>query len=480
MKYVIKSLLVVGVILSFWACGNKSTVVEEQGSLNNPSVVKILMKDMNPQLEDIQLFEVTLEQNLEKQGLYVDIQILDSPVGRYQEVVPLAVRTGQITPDLVYFQGGDIPLSNEGFLTDLTPFLENAKYIPNIMQEHNRDRLENYPYMIWLSPARVSVPVIRKDIFEQLSTGEALMAEPTLENYYNFFVELKSKFDMSFTADSIQRMDSVFDSAFGITSSIVKEGGSWVYSQVSNNTREKLNFYARLFDAGLMDNEIFTNTWDVAEAKFYEGKSGVIIGTAGAVINIYNNKIVGLYGDQAELVVLPPAKGVAFHYASVDTSKETRGWAIHSGSQVKEVAFALLDYMASPEGRMIDLIGLEGMHYNITDSEIIKTEASLSWWPKVWESVYNFTPEYSLSEPVLSVAGSDSLEKISTYYASDNNILLPDTYITNFDSMMVIYTDYLADIIRGKKTTDSFDSFVKEWNDNGGTIISEYLKTVME
>ncbi len=483
MKHLINLFLIIGFLSVFLAC-NKDTQQDERkeaglGSTDEPVVVKVLMKDMDPKLDDIKLFKKTLEANLAKQGVYVSLDILESPAGRYQEVVPLAVRTGQISPDLVYFQGGDIPLANEGYFTDLTPYIENSQYIPNIMQEHNKERLANYPYMIWLSPARVSVPVIRKDIFEQLSTGQELLKNPTIDNYYTFFDELKEKFQMAFTADSIARLDSVFNSAFGITSTITKEDGQWMYSEVSRGTKQKLDFYAKLFAEGLMDNELFTNTWDVAEAKFYDGNAGMMIGSAGAVINIYNNKMVSLYGNDAELVVLPPAKGQAFHYAAVDTSKETRGWTIHSDSQVKDVAFAILDYMASPEGRMIDLVGLEGMHYHITDNKVVKTEEALSWWPKVWETVNNFQSEYPLAEPVLSTAGMDSLDKIATYYAADNNIMLPDMYLTNLDAMTVIYTDYLADVIRGNKTTDSFESFVAEWDSNGGTVVNEYLQSAM-
>ena len=46
-----------------------------------------------------------IEKGMAAQGNYVDITILEAPAGTYVEVVPLAFRTGEINPDIIFFQG---------------------------------------------------------------------------------------------------------------------------------------------------------------------------------------------------------------------------------------------------------------------------------------------------------------------------------------------------------------------------------------
>lgn len=110
------------------------------------------------------------------------------------------------------------------------------------------------------------------------------------------------------------------------------------------------------------------------EQKFYEGKAAVLAGTAGAVIQVYNTKMTSANGEEAQLVVLPPAKGVSQSYTSVDVTKESRGFALNIDSENKEAAVAVLDFMASPEGRILDKIGVEGKQYTVEDNKIVFTD----------------------------------------------------------------------------------------------------------
>ena len=84
---------------------------------------------------------------------------------------------------------------------------------------------------------------------------------------------------------------------------------AYVYNKVSAKQKEKLAFYAELYTEGLLDNEWLSKKWDTKESAFYNGEVGVISGTQGSVINVYNNKMTTQNGDEAELMVLPPAKG---------------------------------------------------------------------------------------------------------------------------------------------------------------------------
>ncbi|MCK9600987.1 MAG: ABC transporter substrate-binding protein, partial [Sphaerochaeta sp.] len=102
------------------AAGTKETAAAVQsgaiGSAGNPVKVTYLCKDVDPitDAQQLGMLEKAIEEGMAKEGKYVDLVILSAPTGSYATVVPIAFRTGQINPDLIYFQGNDQPLAQEG------------------------------------------------------------------------------------------------------------------------------------------------------------------------------------------------------------------------------------------------------------------------------------------------------------------------------------------------------------------------------
>lgn len=452
------------------------------GTAQNPVRVTYLCKDVDPitDAQQLAILEKAIEEGMAKQGKYVDLVILSAPTGSYATVVPIAFRTGQISPDLIYFQGGDQPLAQEGLLEDLTPYIEKSTNVKAIMADHNKAAMANYPYLMWLAPARVQIPVMRSDWFAQLKTSKALLENPTIDNYYAMFKEIKdsgmARWPIT-TDGGILKLDSVFNHAFGVTATIVKENGTWVYSVATEATKNKLAFYAKLYKEGLLDNEYVTKTWETMEQSFYEGTAAFVSGTAGDVVNVYNNKMKETQG--VELFVLPPAKGVSQAYQSIDVTKESRGFAINADSKVKEAAWSVLEFMAGPEGRKLDKLGLEGIHYNVQGGKYVLTMQFPSWWAKFWPTMNGLDTSTVVGE-VLSSPAIDSLNAATEYFAPDTNVLLPEDLLPLKDAMDKLYREYSTDIIRGVRPVSHFDEFVAKWNAAGGTRISQYLATVLK
>lgn len=175
--------------------------------------------------------------------------------------------------------------------------------------------------------------------------------------------------------------------------------------------------------------------------------------------------------------VLPPAKGVSQSYTSVDVTKESRGFAINVDSEVKDAAWAVLEFMASPEGRILDKVGIEGVQYNVVDNQIVFTDKFDSWWARFWDTTNNFNPQNpSLAEPVLTPAAEDSLAKVNEYMVMDTNLLIPEELTPQWDAMTNLYNEYASDIVRGIKPIDSFDEFVQKWNEAGGNEFHDLLQ----
>ena len=173
--------------------------------------------------------------------------------------------------------------------------------------------MKNYPYLLWLSPINNKVPVVRQDLLDKTTVGKDIAANPTIDNYYNLFKELKAKAGAKYaytTAGDIDELDVVFAQAFGVTSTWIKGAdGKYTYGKTTPFEKEKLEFYAKLYKEGLLDNEYLTKKFDTKEKAFYDGQAGMIAGTQGKVIDIYNGKSVGQNGANAKIVPLPPAKG---------------------------------------------------------------------------------------------------------------------------------------------------------------------------
>lgn len=460
------------------------------GTPEAPVQVTYLYKDIDPIVDaDIcAVLEKEIEEGLAAQGDYIDLVFLSAPTGSYATVVPIAFRTGQINPDIIYFQGGDQAVADEGLLEDLTPYIESSTYVKQIldMEPHAKEQIANYPYLLWLEPPRIKVPVLRQDWFEAMSTSEALMADPTLENYLAFFRELKASglctwpitLDGATQSDgSILELDNMFNHAFGITSTITQdENGDWVYSVTTENEKAKLAFYAQLYNEGLLDNGYVTKTWETKEQSFYEGESAMVMATAGDTLNVYSTKMKETQGQ--DLVVLPPAKGESWAYKSVDVTKATRGIAINAYSEVKVAAWKVLEFMASPEGRVIDKLGLEGIHYNVENGKYVLTGQYSSWWARCWTTIDNLDMS-KVDGQVLSDAALESLDMVQEYFADDINVILPEDLVPLKDAMDSLYREYATDIIRGVRPVDDFEKFVEQWNQAGGTKITEYLNSVL-
>jgi len=388
---------------------------------------------------------------------------------------------GGDVPDIIYFQGGDEQMANQGLLEDLTPYIANSEVISSSLLAYQEERVANYPYLLWVKPIATKVPVVRTDFFESMETGAALMADPTVDNYYAFFKEMAEKnATYAFTAPGkLLEIDTIFDNAFGVTGKWIDVDGSYVYGQVSDMEKDKLEFYAKLYKEELLDPEYLTKAWDTKEQVFYANEVGVISGTSGKVIDIYDGNMISANGSDANLTVLPPAKGISQGYKPVSVIKETRGMAISSISEHKDLAWEVIDFLASYEGQYIDRLGFEGEQYNIVDGKIELTEAASNWFAFFFE-ISGWEPKEGLVKPLLGEASMESLAMAEEYYVADTDVALPAEYAPQLDAINNLYNEFSADFITGKVSIDAWDEFVSDWYAQGGEAITEYVNSVMK
>lgn len=473
-KLLVIAFLVIGILA---ACNNDDQ--EASKTKDGKQIIKVAYKDDGPSNPVAVKYYKKLAKKLkEDRDLDVKFELVEVAQGDYTEKLSLLLNSGEI-PDLIYFQGGDQQIANQDLLEDLTPYIEKSKNLKSILQPHNKSRLDNYPYLLWVKPIDYKVPVIRQDWFNSMSSSKALMKDPSIDNYKAFFKELVEGgyADSAITvAGDINELDYMFDMAFGLNKTWLKTDDGYEFNKVSDQEKEKLGFYHELYKEGLLDKQYLTKQWDTKEKAFYNGEVGVVVGTNGKVIDMYNTQMKEVNGEDAALVSLPPAKGEYQGFGATDITKESRGMAISSISKNKDTAFEILDYLASPEGQKFDRLGFEGEEYNVVNGEIELTDKYYTdWYARYWEPVETkFDMPISEKTPMLSKPAIKSQEEANSFLAEDNSFIIPEEYVSQWDAMQNLYKEYSADIITGKLPLDAFDKFVKEWNEAGGKDLTEY------
>ena len=449
--------------------------------LADPVTIRLVSKDLlttNP--DDVAELKA-VEAAMKAKGTDINIQIVDLPSSGYADKLNAQILSGDI-PDVIYFQGGDKQIADQGVLEDLGPWIAKSQYIKDALYPHNVQRLKNYPFLLYIFPPRIPQPVIRKDWLDK--TG--LKKPETVDDYVALFKAIrdddldgdgkKDTFGIT-TADNTDELDSIFDQAFGETASWLKDSsGQWINARVSDQEKAKIAFYASLREQGLYDPEYITTHWDVKEDKFYSGRAGVILGSSAEVIDIYGGKMAQAHPDQKpELVLLDPPKGPGGQgLKAVDVSKESRGFAISSQSQHKDEAFKLLDFMAGPDGQNIDRLGFEGQEYTKDGGTYKFTDKMATWYARFSQSA-NWTPPAQW----MGQAAQDSLKNVTKYFKADNAFVWPADYASDLDATENVYRSWVYKFISGQAPMTDWDKYVAEFNGAGNTHMTDYARTTL-
>lgn len=455
-------------------------------ALAQPVTIRLASKDLlttNP--ADVAHIE-RIEAAMAAAGTEIDVEIVDLPGSGYADALGVMLLSGDI-PDLIYFQGGDAKMVEQGILEDWRPWIETAPNLRAALYPHNVERLENYPYLLYPFPPRAALPVIRTSWLE--ATG---MAPPeTVDDYLALFRAIRDgDLDGNGQADTwavalagatgtggVDELDGIFDRAFGITGTWMQDAeGNWISARVSEEEREKLRFYRQLFEEGLLDPEYVTTQWDIKEDKFYTGRAGVIIGTAGEVLDIYGGKLRQVE-PEAELTVLEPPSGPGGEggVRAIDVSKEGRGFAMSVLSENKEEVVALMDFLASPEGQMMDRLGFEGEHW-VMNGDAMEVTPAISTWYARFMAASNWEPPVDWR----SEAAARSLEIVDEDFVPDNAFVIPAELAADLDAATNVQKAWSFRFISGEASLDEdWDAFVAEWTAAGGGRLTEHARGVL-
>ncbi len=154
MKRFLVTLLILVVMSGLvFAGGAKET---KTASSDEVTTIRIVGKDFSPTEEiNLQFLEKVQAGFEAYSGQKVNLELVQVPDGGYAEKLNLMLMGGDI-PDMIYFQGGDEAVSKQGLLVDLEDYVANSKVMQDVLQEFNKQRIANYPYLLWIAPPRAN------------------------------------------------------------------------------------------------------------------------------------------------------------------------------------------------------------------------------------------------------------------------------------------------------------------------------------
>ena len=474
-----RSLLLI--ICSLFFLSGCSNDKHSEKTKDGKRIISFVCKDLSPSDPVAVRFIEQIEKGMATEGLNVKINLVEMPQAGYASKLMLLLISGDV-PDIIYFQGGgEKVMAEQGLLIDLLPYVKHSKLFMKYMTPYNMKRLENFPYVIKISPPNTQVALIRKDWLKKLGLG----VPKTVDDYYLLMKKIsesdldgngkKDTFGISTTGNT-DRLDQVFNKAFGITSSWMKDKkGNYVYYAVTDFEKKKLEFYRKLFKEKILDNEYITTKWDTYEDKFYNGRVGIVIATNGKVVDMYEDRMKKINGKNAELVVLPPPYGFAQGFKATDVTKEGRGYSVSALSKHKDLAFKVLEYMLTEDGLVLDNIGIKGDEYNFKNGKMVLTPKSKSWYARFFTP-----PNWKPPVQILSNSALDSEKKAMKYYSEDINFIMPRNFAAKWDALTSLYKEYSYKIISGEYPVSKFEEFKEEWYKEGGVEITAYANKVLK
>lgn len=435
----------------------------------------LLEKDFMPSNPDDLEYIDEINSALSENGIKAKLELVQLPQGSYSEKIDELIADGNI-PDIIWFRDGiDKKYAEQGMLVNLTDYINDSKVLGKAMEEYNKSRIDSYPYLLRIRYNTPKLAVVRKDWLDELE----LPIPKTVQDYYTVLSAFansdfdhngeKDTYGVTVTGDT-DRLDDIFNAAFSMPTTWIKdETGKYIYSKVSWCEKEKLAFYRKLVEEKILDPDYAVTKWDSMEEKLYTGKVGMIIGSAGKVVEIYNTKLRNA-GIETDLIPLDPPIGNSGNgLASVDVTREDKGFAISNQCEHKDLAFRVLEFMASDEGQLLDRLGIEGRDYTIDGyGNITRTKKGEEWYARFFD-----VPSWESPVPLLSDIAQESLDIASRYYTEDINFEIPKEYSTNWDEMTGLYKEYSYKIINGEIGIEKFDEFVEKWYKAGGEEITE-------
>ena len=394
--------------------GGAAAAEEKPGTWIADRVVTVqaYVDDIGYSLPDDQLSSPVMQELARRTGMKIEFLYTPGEKDRYVMAAQLA--TGNL-PDMIcsYLNNSTRPefpilhmAALDGMFTDLAPFLPDTNVYKKYMDKAYLPA-DTYANITWRSDFKGAAYLMHLDID---AVDESTLWKPSDEYVGGMYIQKAIADDLNLDVRSIDSSDKLYELLKTIASKDYRDlngnavtplgpkywGGSadaldyiiqdlhWGISGDYNLTPEgkvlheaqtdwifkKVEYLRKLLKEELMHKEFFT--MDSTRAKeLCENRSVAIIGDVHNYVDI-------IYNDDT-WIPLGPIADYTGSTDKVTPGKKGYGqWAIPATTKNPEEIVKLMDYLASYEGQLLCLYGVEGVSYDMVDGKPVLKDEVLS------------------------------------------------------------------------------------------------------
>lgn len=294
-----------------------------------------------------------------------------------------------------------VKAAKEGQLVDLSDKLDKypnlaktiaKENVPELIYKNAIDAYDGKKYVLYQNYPATDQDIqdwlygfyIRRDIAEQI--GVDPQAVKTTEDFYQLLKKIK---DANLTVNGMPMIPfggfsngwavGLANSAFFPAQYVDKGDGTFEHSFFTKGYEDYTLYYRKLIGEGLLDFESFTQTDQIAKEKINQGRVAVLGAHFPAIYDATLDYAKSHPG--ADFIPVGPLErvGAEPNQPADLAAQGSNVTVIPKSTKNVDAALKVLDYLASDEGFLLSLYGVEGVHWEMVDG---KPKAKQEWFDK--------------------------------------------------------------------------------------------------
>lgn len=501
MNKVLTCVLVVCMLLSLTACGDKSQkeVISSEVKLAEGGVYPMECEDeltiwceltsgLSTRVSDFG--ETPLSAELEART-GVKVSYVHPAQGQQTEQFNLLLASNEL-PDIIAYgwpaYGAQAAIDNN-YILDITEMVENwapnyKKYLTENPESDRMSKTDNGSYYAFnffrdnIGDCIYSGPIVRADLLEKVN----LEVPETIDEWETVLRAFKNELNISIPfSSSIANLHWAFTGAFDILQDIYVKDGKVVYGPATENWREYLTKMNAWYKEGLIDNNIASFDKTAHNTNILNNRVGATFGAASGGLGKWNSgatiegfRMVGAPYPVAE-------KGTVPKFANQEKILGGDSYAITTQCVNPELAVRFLDYGYSEEGRLLYNFGVEGKSYVLDENgepkiiDVLDENGKVDSNGKLLYAMGSYSGPFvqmtqvpaqlqaSLPEvsPAIELWANNEFEE--NRYPAVTYTIDEQTEMSNIRSEIKTYTSEMTmKFITGVESLDKFDEYLKQ------------------
>jgi|GEM_PF-1293578 len=444
------------------------------------------------------------------------LRLSGAPWEGYLDKLGVKINTGE-TPDL-FFSIPDEPSYrtwvDNGLLLPLNDYFDQAPHLKALFETEQFKNLKfngNYYFLPMISVANNHAVYYRKDWLDKVG-----MKEPTnIDEFYDMIKAFtqddpddNGKNDtVGLAGSKVLEWFDPLQTGFGIRPSWNQNAqGEYEPYQFTEGYKNYLEWMAKAYQDGFIQKEFFLYDDPQKDESFYAGKAGVLITHSGWKADEVVQKLTSVNPD-SQIGLLAPPDGPGGEGGMHGGGGWWGGWSISADAQNPERLVQLLDYLLSPDGQMLRMYGVEGVHYILEGDKVVANveerkkdekrfggEADNPTGPYVLGQYFgehyltiddgkvNLKVDYSTFQNPELAQKADELINHNIVFSDTTNILgYPEQFGEINQKLNDLANKYSIMVISGQvNVNEAWDKMMKEANDAGYATAQQLVKETVD